>query len=528
MRWSRGETLSNITAQQRRIGVSKRLPLLLVATLLLAIITVSGFTIALLQGQRAVLEEAVRKSELESVTLLANRVEQALLNAVLPSFRALKNVPMSEGYLATRLIWMRRQFPEMEQVLFLDANLRPSENQRPFATSSKQEETIDPWLLERLRMEHSEAKFLPRKIHSLVEAVAERPTLFVWQPMDDADERRGWLVIGFDLARIRRERIEPLLSHFRRSHAGTIHLQDAEATWTEGALTWPVGPSLPGWQLVFESDPQMTRERLRQVRLVTLGMASAILLAMLLATFVVWREIHRERTLLELRNRFIANVSHELKSPLTLIRMYTETLYLGRLSDERRRQQYYRTILRESERLTHMINNVLDFARASKGMPTYHLTETNIGRTVAQVLDDYQPQVREKGLQLKAELQPDLPPVLHDPHGVTQILLNLIDNAIKYAANGKVVLVDLERHQNQVQLKVKDRGPGIAVQGRRNAKETNDKHNANGSDRQGIGLGLALVKQIADAHGASFRLRSVPGQSGTEAMLSFPIGDAIG
>lgn len=527
MLWSDNHQPDRTTAQQRRSAGSKRLPLLLVATLLLAIIAVSGFAVALLQGQRAVLEETVRKSERESVILLAHRTEQTVLNAIRAPFRLLKNVPIDDGDLSERLNRMQQQFPQVERVLFLDSNLKPMHTGLAFE-KSKQEASMHVWLLERLRMEHSENSFLPYRIHSLVETINGRPTLLVWQPIDDANEQKGWLAIGFDIGHIQRERIGPLLNHFRQTHVGRIRLQDPESTWDEGALNWPVGRILPGWQLVFESDPLVTKERLRQTRLVTLGIASAVLFAMLLSTFVVWREIHRERVLLELRNRFIANVSHELKSPLTLIRMYTETLYLGRLNDEHRRQQYYRTILRESERLTHMIDNILDFARSRKGMPTYHLTEVDIGHTVAQVLNDYRPRINEKGLRLSVQLQPDLPPVLHDPHGVTQILVNLVDNAVKYAASGKRVMVNLERNNNHVLLRVKDWGPGIAMQAPKRPRENQRKGNPNRPDLQGLGLGLALVRQIADAHRATFTLTSAPDHRGTEATVSFSIEDAVG
>jgi two-component system phosphate regulon sensor histidine kinase PhoR len=256
-------------------------------------------------------------------------------------------------------------------------------------------------------------------------------------------------------------------------------------------------------------------------------MAGAVLLAMLLATYAVWREIHRERVLVELRNRFVANVSHEPKSSLTLIRMYTETLYLGRLSNEQRRQQYYQTILRESERLTHVIDNILDFARLSKGLPTYRLTATDLGRTVAQVLEDYHPQINAKGQQLIARLQPDLPPVLHDPHGVTQILLNLIDNVIKHAADGEMVMVALERNEDRVQLKVKDRGRGMAalIPAKANKPDANAYPTALNS--AGMRLGLALVRQIAEAHRATLSLNSDVALPGTEVVVSFPTGNTV-
>lgn len=496
---------------------------MLVGTLLLAIITVSGFTIVLLQGQRAILEETVRKSETVAVMLLANRVEQAVLNVIRPPFRTLKNIPVDDSHWSQRLGWMQQRFPEVEWFLFLDARLQRLENYPP-TEIGEETAALYEWLTERLRMEHSKSDVLPDRLRSFSEIVAGHPTLFVWQPRDDAENQPGWLLIAFNLERMQRERIAPLLADFRQSHAGTIELKNGDSEWVEGTLSWPVGRLLPSWELVFEADPQITRERLRQARLVIFGVASAVLLAMVLATFAVWREIRRERALLELRNRFVANVSHELRSPLALIRMYTETLYLGRLTDEGRRQHYYQTILRESERLTRMIDNVLDFARVSKGIPIYRLTETDLRRTVSQVIEDYRPQVRQSGLRLEAQLQRNLPPVPHAPHGVTQMLLNLIDNAIKYGASGQIVVVTLKQSDHWVQLKVTDRGQGVAVKKRQGRYQTNEGHRKG----EGIGLGLVLVEQIAAAHHATFCLQSAADAPGTEAIISFPAENISG
>jgi len=232
--------------------------------------------------------------------------------------------------------------------------------------------------------------------------------------------------------------------------------------------------------------------------------------------------LEAERRLARLQSDFIATVSHELKTPLALIRMYAETLSLQRLKDQNRQHEYHKVILREAERLSRMIENVLDFERLRSGVEVYHLTETDLAASVTDVLARYESQLEESGVRLDVKLEHPLPPVAHDREGLTEILLNLLDNAGKYAQSGGLVQVRLARNNDHVELKVSDFGPGIPPQDRARMLRAFERGVVPGA-AGGSGLGLALVEQIAKSHHARFTLDEPEGHSGVKAVVSFPI-----
>ncbi len=502
--------------------IRSRTPFVLTATLLLAIIAILSFTIRLLQAQRSILEEALRNSQTEAMSLLAHRIERAILGVTREPFRIFTNIPQTSDNLARRLSWMRERFPEVKHVMFLDSRMQRIASYPPPTTETQ--ETLENWLIEQIRTLSLEETVSPGNLSTLVTSVPGASIFFAWQPVDDADAQQGWVILGFDLERVRRHWIAPLLADFNQKQAGEMVLREEETGGRTDALHWPMDPVLPGWELVFASDPKPAESRLWRERLLILSVGIALVLAMIMATFWVWREIRRERVLLELRNRFVANVSHELRSPLALIRMYAETLHLGRVTDEARRQQYYQTILRQAERLTWMIDNVLDFARLRKGIQLYPLTETNLRQTVDQVLADHCPRIRAEGIQFQVHMPPQLPPVRHNQQGITQILLNLIDNAIKHGkhgASGGLIELRLDTLGDKVMLEISDRGPGIPAHERERVRKP-FYQGGKIMHVDGAGLGLALVEEIAEAHHAHFALSSVANGYGTRAVVSFP------
>ena len=149
---------------------------------------------------------------------------------------------------------------------------------------------------------------------------------------------------------------------------------------------------------------------------------------------LVLRATRRELKLVEAKGTFVSNVSHELKTPLALIRLFGETLEMGRVNSEEEMRDYGRIINRESSRLTHLINNILDFSRIEAGRRKYQFVETDIGQLVDEVLESYEYQLTAAGFEVTKETQPGLPPTLLDPEAMAQALLNLLNNAIKYSA----------------------------------------------------------------------------------------------
>ena len=500
-------------------GMRTRTSIVLLTALLIAIVAVSGLTIKLLKGQHTLLVETMRESEAQTMALLGNSVEQALFNTLRPPFLVLKNIPPSEVDMDL-FTHLREAFPEVEQVLFLSSDMILKNSLPP--AGSDRERRLNEFLAQRTVQEGIDTKEERYILHTFVETLDGHPTLLALQRVSEMDKSVGWILIRFNLDVIRQRRIAPLLTEFAAKLGGDVQLKDADAPWDDDALNWPVGRVLPGWLLVFDASDQVEAKRMQRDNKLMLGVTAAVILAMVMATFAVWRELRREHALVDLRNRFVANVSHELKTPLALIRMYAETLYLRRVTDEERQHQYHRVLLHESERLSQMINTVLDFSRLSQGVSLYQLTETDLYDTVTGVLDSYGWRVEEAGLRLEVAMDDTVPPVAHDRYGITQILINLIDNAVKYASQGGMVKVVLRGVNDGVELIVGDRGPGIPEEDRERVRKPFQR-GKEADPASGSGLGLALVEQIVKIHNAQFFLITAAEGAGLEAVVRFPI-----
>ena len=171
--------------------------------------------------------------------------------------------------------------------------------------------------------------------------------------------------------------------------------------------------------------------------------------------------VSKEMALARLKSDFVSNVSHELRTPLALIRLYAETLELGRITTKRKKQEYYRIIRKESERLTALINNILDFSRIEAGRKEYEFRETDIADLVRNTLDSYRYQIEQQGFAFEESIDPDLPPVRVDREAIARALVNLVNNALKYSADEKFLGVKLYRANGAVKLEVVDHGIGI-------------------------------------------------------------------
>jgi signal transduction histidine kinase len=227
--------------------------------------------------------------------------------------------------------------------------------------------------------------------------------------------------------------------------------------------------------------------------------------------------------LAKLKSDFVANVSHELRTPLSLIRLYAETLEMGRLTTPDKPQEYYRIIRKESERLTGLINNILDFSRIEAGRKEYDFRDTDLAELVRNTLDAYRFQIEQHGFTLETSVADDLPPMRVDREAIARSLLNLINNAVKYSAKEKFLSVKLYRENGHASLEVCDHGIGIPRNEQARIFEKFYRvgdplvHNTKGS-----GLGLSLVRHIVEAHGGAIAVESVPGE-GSKFTIELPI-----
>jgi signal transduction histidine kinase len=228
-----------------------------------------------------------------------------------------------------------------------------------------------------------------------------------------------------------------------------------------------------------------------------------------------------------LKSDFVANVSHELRTPLALIRLYAETLELGRLSSKEKYQEYFRIIREESERLTALINNILDFSRIEAGRKEYEFKETNLADLVRSTLDSYRFQIEQNGFAFEENIASDVPPVIVDREAIARSLLNLVNNALKYSKDQKYIGVSLYRANSRVNLEVRDHGIGIPPNEQEKIFEKFYRcgdplvHNIKGS-----GLGLSLVRHIARAHGGDVLVESTP-EKGSKFTIALPLDPAL-
>ena len=251
-----------------------------------------------------------------------------------------------------------------------------------------------------------------------------------------------------------------------------------------------------------------------------LGVLSVLMIGGLVLTY---RSVNKHLALARLKSDFVSNVSHELRTPLALIRLYAETLELGRINTNEKKNEYYSIIRKESERLTALINNILDFSRIEAGRKEYDFKETDIAELVRNTLDSYRFQIEQQGFALEEQIDAGIPKVRVDREAIARALVNLVNNALKYSTNEKFLGVRLYRDKALLKLEVTDRGIGIERNEQARIFEkfyrTCDPlvHNTKGS-----GLGLSLVRHITQAHGGEVEVESTPGR-GSKFTVTLPL-----
>jgi signal transduction histidine kinase len=286
------------------------------------------------------------------------------------------------------------------------------------------------------------------------------------------------------------------------------------------AVETSFAPVFPNWRLAIgyqhETLDSLAREAFLRMLLITF----VVLLVLIGGLLLMFRSTARELKLAEMKSAFVSNVSHELETPLSLIRLLAETLELGRVKDQQKSLEYYRMIHSESCRLTQLINNILDFSRIEAGRNEYKLSPQDAGSVVEDLLATYQQQIQSEGFELSVEIERPLPPVMMDGEAISRAVLNLVNNAMKYSAETKTVTVHVRRQEQTVAIEIADHGIGIS---RGDLKRIFEKFYRAGSElvheTKGSGLGLSLVKHIVEAHHGEIKVDSTPGKGSTFTIL---------
>jgi two-component system phosphate regulon sensor histidine kinase PhoR len=243
-------------------------------------------------------------------------------------------------------------------------------------------------------------------------------------------------------------------------------------------------------------------------------------LVIVVATLVGLMYAARQLELARLKSSFVSNVTHELKTPIALIRLAAETLEMHRFTTAEEGDSFLRSILRETVRLQQLVDNILDFARLEAGQATPHLETVDLLAVVRETVEVFRPRLEHQGFRLDLDLPGSLPLVRGDALMLQHCLLNLLDNALKYSRAQREVKVSAEARDGAVAVSVADRGIGIAPADQKRVfekfvrVETGLVH-----DVKGAGLGLSLVVQIMRAHGGRVELESRPGEGSTFTLV---------
>ena len=257
------------------------------------------------------------------------------------------------------------------------------------------------------------------------------------------------------------------------------------------------------------------------------GATLLVLVVLVCGMVLIIRATDREARLAQAKSNFVSNVSHELKTPLSLLTLFSEILELGRVPSEEKKTEYYQIIRHESLRLNKMIDNILDFSKIEAGRKSYVFVAADMSEVIQHVLSSYRYQIINSGFDVQTNLRSDLPPVLIDRDAMEQAISNLLDNAFKYSGKVKNVTIRTETSGTDLSIEIADRGIGIP---RAEQAKIFEKFYrvSNGlvHDVKGSGLGLSLVKHIIEAHQGTIAVESEVGE-GSRFTILLPLAPTL-
>jgi signal transduction histidine kinase len=293
--------------------------------------------------------------------------------------------------------------------------------------------------------------------------------------------------------------------------------------WKRPFVASEIGEALPHWEAtLYLMRPEQLQESARNVRRTLVLLIAAALAAIGFGGWVVFADARRQLALAQKKTDFVSNVSHELKTPLTSIRMFAEMMQGGNVAAEKR-PQYLRIIVAEAERLTRLINNVLDFARLERKQKRYDFRPLDLHDVLARTWEGHELHLREQGFTTSWQDAPPPYPVRGDEDALAQIIVNLLSNAEKYSADRKEIEFHSYLTEDSVHVSVLDRGSGVPPGEETKIFEAFYRaHDSLASGIQGSGLGLTLAQRLAREHGGEITYQAREG-GGSNVTLRLPL-----
>lgn len=454
------------------------------------------------------------RSVVEATLSVANEKADRLEKSIIEQDNALLDLTEGEDALSFGKRWLSvplSQTPSVRAALLIDVAV-PSREVLAFASRAPgpDDDAFRRLLLGQFwsKLDLSPAATTSAGLKHLHTSVGESNYL-VSYALRATDQQTHLVVLWHDVPRIVHD-LFPRLYSGEAGPASRVNVVDARGRivygppLSRGALTLgrQFATTLYKWRVnVSMSAAETLASEVEQRRILEMTLVGASSVVVLLGLLVSAVAAFRERKLAELKSEFVANVSHELKTPLSLVRMFSEMLLSGRAPADKQKQ-YLEIIVTESERLTALIDNVLDFARVDRGQGSFELSLTPLGETVSRAVDICRPRAERQEVTLDLTLPEEPTDTLVDERAVEIAVVNLIDNALKYAPGSRVVHITVAREGRYFSIAVEDDGPGIPAGERKRIFErfVRGAQEA-GKAQRGSGIGLSLVAQIAQAHG---------------------------
>ncbi|MEP6913045.1 MAG: HAMP domain-containing sensor histidine kinase [bacterium] len=363
-----------------------------------------------------------------------------------------------------------------------------------------------------------------------------REGTYLFYPLQELTkgEQRGFAGVLLNEGFVRDGLIARTIAEASKGHEGTsipaiaitISDDNSQVLYSNGAaqngylLKSNFDPPFSSWKAEAGFKNTNLEALARDSFLHSAGATVLVLLVLFGGIVLTLRATDREARLAQAKSNFVANVSHELKTPLSLLSLFSEILELGRVNNEEKKIEYYRIIRHESLRLNKMIDNILDFSKIEAGRKTYNFAHCDMAEVIESVLSSYRYQIINSGFDVQAKMQPDLPPVLIDGEAMAQAISNLLDNAIKYSGEIKQLSITTETVRSNLSIEIADHGIGIP---RAEQAKIFEKFYRVGNglvhDVKGSGLGLSLVKHIIEAHKGTISVASDVGKGSRFTIL---------
>jgi len=547
--------------------------LLLVPTLLLGL-----GALYLLKGEEARLAVSARATTSDRISAIAGNIDLAIAEVKDGLVESLQSLPPASVTRQTDLLedWKRRNplvrnvfvwergrgllYPDPEKpsndeeasfvrrYLSLFANQSAWQKPEPDVPSSRAAEQVSSILLERKELRQL-AKQAPVAADSAGASAAPAEAVTGssgWRPWftDNRLHLLGWFDPDGSAIRVGVEvemmaLLSRLLGNFPLDppygetyvlvdgNGGIFHQAGPlEITPAMQALVSTPIAGLPHWQVAAYANPKQGVADSGFFLVSSLLVGTFVIAILLGGSLLLW-QAHRNQLDARQKTSFVSNVSHELKTPLTTIRMYAELLGEKRIDDAEKQQNYLQTIIRESQRLTRLVNNVLDFSRLEQGRKEFSIAEIDLAGLLHQLLDSQLVRIEDAGMQLVRDVPDTAVQIRSERDALEQIVLNLVDNAIKYAADGERLIVELAEQQDQCLVRIKDSGPGIPAAHRQQVFDKFHRVDASLTARQqGSGLGLSIARQLAEGLGGA--LNFCPNEAGGACFeLILPRGSSV-